>query len=161
MGVVLTEEAAADVLVAEAAAVSLEGTLSDVAGAAELVLPLLLLLLLVAAACEFGAGSSEVGAGSSVVEAGGAAEDAGGALDAGGADDGSGAAEDVAGAGVEVGVFALPVPVAWRFSFWWRYSLIPSMCRPSKLKADTMATRAKRANSHVWRIILLMSMSEV
>ena len=90
MGVVLTEEAAADVLVAEAAAVSLEGTLSDVAGAAELVLPLLLLLLLVAAACEVGAGSSEVGAGSSVVEAGGAAEDAGGALDAGGADDGSG-----------------------------------------------------------------------
>jgi hypothetical protein len=122
------------------------------------VLSLLLLLLLVAGACEVGAGSSEVGAGSSVVEAVGAAEDAGGALDAGGADDVSGAAEDVAGVGVGVGVL-FPVPWAWRFSFWWRYSLMPSMCRPSKVKADAMATRANRANNHVWRIMVSVSMS--
>jgi hypothetical protein len=100
-----------------------------------------------------------VGAGSSVVEAGGAAEDAGGALDAGGGDDVSGAAEGV-GDGVGVGVGELlPVPWAWRFSFWWRYSLMPSMCRPSKLKAEAMATRASRANNHVWRIMVSVSVS--
>ena len=157
-GVVLTEEAGADVLVAEAAGVSLEGTRSDVVAACEV---LSLLLLLVAGACEVGAGSSEVGAGSSVVEAGGAAEDAGGALDAGGGDDVSGAAEGVGdGVGVGVGVGELlPVPWAWRFSFWWRYSLMPSMCRPSKLKAEAMATRASRANNHVWRIMVSVSVS--
>ena len=158
MGVVLTEEAAAEVLLAEAAGVSLEGILLEGVGVGEL-LSLLLLLSLVAGACEVGAGSSEVGAGSSVVEAGGAAEDAGGALDAGGGDDVSGAAEGV-GDGVGVGVGELlPVPWAWRFSFWWRYSLMPSMCRPSKLKAEAMATRASRANNHVWRIMVSVSMS--
>lgn len=155
-GVVLTEEAGAEVRDAEAAAVSLEGTRLDVTGAAELPLPL---LLLVAGACEVGAGSFEVGAGSSVV-VGGAAEDAGGALDAGGADDGCGAAEEVAGAADEAGVLP-PVPDAWRFSLWCRYSLMPSMCRPSKLKADAMATRANSVtNNHAWRIMMSMSGAE-
>lgn len=65
--------------------------------------------------------------------------------------DGDGAGEDVGGAGV--GVF--PVPLACLFWPWWRYSSIPSRCRPSpKLKADDNAKRAKKARSHEFRNML-------
>lgn len=157
MGVVLTEDSAVREL---AAAVSLDGTRpEEAAGAASVAVgvgvgappPLLLLV----AAAEVGGGASDVG--SSELGAGaGAADDAGGAaLDAGrvggAADEGGGAAEDVGGAAEEAGVLP-PVPEACRFSLWCRYSLMPSMLRPSRVKAEVMATRAKRATkSQAWR----------
>ena len=156
MAVVLMDEgAAADVRVGDAAAcVSLEGTRPVGVGAGEL--PLLLPLLLVAGACEVGAGASDVGAGSS--EVAGGAEGAGGGLEAGGGDDagGGGGGDEVAGgAGEGVGVLP-PVPEACRFSLWWRYSLMPSMCRPSKLKAEAMATKASSVtNSQAWRNMVM------
>lgn len=45
------------------------------------------------------------------------------------------------------GVGVLPVPVACRFSPWWRYSSMPSMRKSSRLKADDSATRAKIART--------------
>ena len=158
MAVVRRDEEAAAVVgaVEPAACVSLEGTRPVDVAAAELPLPL---LLLVWGACEVWADASDVAA--SVVESGscevtGAAEDAGAALDAGGADEAAGA-DEVAGAAVEAGVLP-PVPEAWRFSLWCRYSLMPSMCRPSKLKADAIATKAKSVtNSHAWRNMVMMS----
>lgn len=149
-GVVLRDEEAAGVRDADAEAwVSLEGTRLVGVGVGELLLLLLLLsLLLVAGGCEVSAGGSEVVSGS--LDVAGGAEDAGGVLEAGGADDAGGGVE-VAGGAEEAGVL-LPVPEAWRFSSWWRYSLMPSMCRPSKLKADTMATSAKSVtNNQAWR----------
>ena len=38
-----------------------------------------------------------------------------------------------------------PVPLACRFSPWWRYASMPSMCRSSMPKADEWAARAKTA----------------
>ena len=151
MAVVLrNDEAAAVVRAEDAAAVSLAGT-RDVAAAAELP-PLLFALV---AAAEVWAGASDVAAGSSEVEAG-AAEDAGASLDGAGAAEDAAAADDVAGAAVEEATELPPVPEAWRFSLWWRYSLMPSMCRPSKLKACVMANNAKSVtNSHAWRIMML------
>lgn len=38
---------------------------------------------------------------------------------------------------------------------------MPSRCRPSKLKADTMATRARSVtNNHVWRIMAVSGARE-
>lgn len=38
---------------------------------------------------------------------------------------------------------------------------MPSMCRPSRLKAEAMATRASSVtNNHVWRIMMSLSMFE-
>lgn len=157
MAVVLTDdEAAADVRVADpAACVSLEGTRpEDVAGAAADD-PSLLLLLLVATAAEDWAGASD-DAGASEVGSAAADDGAGAALEAAGAEEGAGAAEEVADAADEGAGVLAPVPEAWRFSLWCRYSLMPSMCRPSRLKADAMATKAKKAtNSHAWRNMVM------
>lgn len=65
---------------------------------------------------------------------------------------GVGRGVDGCGWGVDgAGVFPA-VPEAWRFSPWWRYSSMPSMCKPSpKLKADDTATSAYKASSHELR----------
>ena len=151
-GVVLSEDEAAAVVRADEPAAwdSLEGTRLVGVGVAEL--PLLLLLLeVVAAGRDVSAGASDVGSG--CWELAGGADEAGGALDAGGDDEAGGA--DDAGVAEEAGVLLPPVPEAWRFSLWWRYSLMPSMCRLSKLKADAMAMRANSVtNSHAWRIMV-------
>ena len=161
MAVVLRDDdGAAVVRDEEAACVSLEGTRPVDVGGAELPPPLLLLLslsllllLVVAAGADVWAGASDVVAGSSEVGAG--AEDAGAWLDGAGASDDAGGGDDVAGAAEEATELP-PVPEACRFSLWWRYSLMPSMCRPSRLKADAIATKARSVtNNHAWRIMVM------
>jgi hypothetical protein len=158
--VLIDDEAGADVRVADpAACVSLEGTRPvDVGAAEEAPAPLLLLV----AAAEVWAGASDV-AGLSEVGAGAADEAGGAALEAGGAaEDAGGAADEGAGAAEEAAAELAPVPEAWRFSLWCRYSLMPSMCRPSRLKAEAMATKAmKAANIHAWRNMVVVVVVKV
>lgn len=156
MAVVLADVEPAEVREPElGAGVSLEGTLPEVEGAAAAEDASLLL-----GTAEDGA-SDDAGA----ADEGSAAGDEGGAALDSGADEAGGAGVELGAADDGAGLLA-PVPEAWRFSSWCRYSLMPSMrrpskLRPSKLKADTRATRATRAaRSHAWRSMAAMRAME-
>ena len=158
--VLMDDDAAAEVRVTDSAAfVSLEGTRLVGAAAAD-ESSLLLLLLLSLLLLLLGAGAEVCAGGSGVVSAEeGAGDDAGGAaLVVGAVGDATGVGVGV-GVGVAAGVEVAelpPVPEACRFSLWCRYSLMPSMYKPSKLKADAMATKAKSVtNSHAWRNMVM------
>jgi hypothetical protein len=79
-------------------------------------------------------------------------------------EDGSGGSSELGsgdgvgeGVGVGVGEGELPVPLGCCLLPWCRYSLMPSMRKSSRLKADDSVTSAKSANSsHEWRIVLSM-----
>jgi len=155
IAVVLTEELPSSVAVGELAAPPPPPVRLVPAAVVEASLLLLLLLLLLppsevgAAAVVEGAGASDVGSldggGLLVVEGSGSgvADVAGGAADdvaGGAAEDAGGAAED--GAGVADGDEP-PVPSASCLLPWWRYWLMPSMCRSSRVKADDATVKTK------------------
>lgn len=151
IGVVRTEELPSSVAVGELAAPPPPPV--RLVPAAVVEASLLLLLLppseVGAAAVVEGAGASDVGSfdggGLLVVEGSGSgvADVAGGAADdvaGGAADEAGGAADD--GAGVADGDEP-PVPSASCLFPWWRYWLMPSMCRSSRVKADDATVKTK------------------